>query len=95
MIDVGMEEVVIWSQENNNLPAVSTSQTTAADEVELTVTTDGVLSSSPLVTIQEDISAIVMHVIDDVLDTICKHVNQCNEESTSGEIQVIPVCFKS
>ena len=81
-VDVGLEEVMTCSQEKNDLGVISASQT-ATDEH--AVRTDDTLSSSPVVTVQEEISPVVMHVIDDVLDAVSKCINQCNsEEITSG-----------
>lgn len=76
---VGLEGVMTCSQENKDLVVFSASQT-AADE--RAVTTDGILSSSPVVTVQEETSTIVMHVIDEVLDAVYKCINQCKSEET-------------
>lgn len=78
---VGLEGVMTWSQEDKDLVVFSAGQT-AADE--LTVTTDGVILSSPLVHVA--VQEVVMHIIDNVVDVLDKQINQCNsKEITSGE----------
>lgn len=86
---VELEEVTICTQENRDLVVFSTSQK-AADA--LAVTTDEVLSSSNLATVQEETSNIVMLVIDNVLDAMYKQINQHNSnEITSSENSLF--CF--
>ncbi|XP_078381181.1 uncharacterized protein LOC144663943 isoform X2 [Oculina patagonica] len=77
-----IEGVMTCSQENKDVVVFSASKT-AADE--RTVTTDGICSSSPVVTVQEETSAIVMHVIDNIIDAMYNYLNQCNCEEIISE----------
>ena len=72
---VGLEGVTTCGQENND--CVSASQMSAYT---CALTTDDVLSSSPVVKVQDETSTIVKHIIDDVLDTMYKSINQCNSQ---------------
>ena len=79
----GLEEVMICTQGKNSAVVFSTSQNSAD---ELAVTTDEVISSSILATAREEISNIVMLVIDNVFEAMYQPITQCNNsEITAGE----------
>ena len=83
----GMERVVMLGHEKKELPLASTSWTVAADvKGKNSLTSNGTLLSCPSSTIQEDVSAIVMQVIDNLLETVIRHGNQCNDEALEEQM---------
>lgn len=74
---------MICTQENKDPVVFSTGQNTAD---ELAVTTDEVLSSSVVLTAQDETSNIVMLVIENLFEVMYKQIYQCNNsEVASGE----------
>ena len=83
----GMERVVMLGHEKKDLPLASTSWTVAADvKGKNSLMSNGTLLSCPSSTIQEDVSAIVMQVIDNLLETVIRHGNQCNDEALEEQM---------
>ncbi|PFX23961.1 hypothetical protein AWC38_SpisGene11486 [Stylophora pistillata] len=84
---VGMNGVVMLDQAKKDFPLAITSWAVPADvEGNNSLIVSGPLSSCSSSTMQGDISAIVMQVIDDLCETVIRYGNQCNDKALEEQL---------